>query len=250
MEVWTTALVCAVGFAANWFGIITGGSGLFTTGLMIMLGVPPVQAVANTRFSILGVDVTSIREFHAAKKIHYRLALPLAVVSGAVAYVSSRYLQDFDGDLLKKIIAGAMLFSIVLFLIFPRIGSTPGRPRGGAWAWISGGFLVGVSTAIATVTGGLAGMLYSYILVLVFGETFLESAGTRKIIAFALTLAAATTFVIEGLVDYGVAVPLLISSGLGGWFGSRFMIARGDKVVRWVFLAGVAVMAVAVLLHR
>jgi hypothetical protein len=215
---------------------------------MIVLGIPPAVAVANTRFSILGVDITSIREFHAAKKIHYKLAFPLAVVSGAAALVSAQYLPDMDGELLKKVIAGAMLLSIVLFVAFPKVGSVTGRPMAGAW--LIGVPLIAISTVIATVTGGLAGMLYSYILVLVFGETFLESAGTRKIIAFALTLSAATTFVIQGLVDYRVAGPLLVSSGLGGWFGSRFMIKRGDKVVRWIFLAGVAVMAAIFLLQR
>lgn len=248
MDVWEIALICAVGFAANWVGIITGGSGLFTTGLMIMLGIPDKIAVANTRFSILGVDITSIKEFHGAKKIHYRIALPLAAVSCVSAAAASQFLPRIENHDLRKLIAGAMLLSVVLFALFPKIGSTPAQPKTGWRPWALGIPLVAASTAIAALTGGLAGMLYSMILVLVYGETFLESAGTRKIIAFALTLAAATTFAIQGLVDYRVAVPLLVSSGLGGWFGSRFMIRRGDKAVRWIFLAGVAGMALIFLL--
>lgn len=248
MEVWKIALIAAVGFVANWFGIVTGGSGLITTAVMAMLGIPPMVAVANTRFSILGVDVTSIREFHAARKINYRLALPLAAVSGISALVAAQYLNRIEGDDLKRIIAGCMLLSVVLFLAFPKIGATAREPRTGAGAWIGGGILIAASTVLATISGGLAGMLYSYILVLVFGETFLESAGTRKIIAFALTISAAGTFMRKGLVDYSVAVPLLLSSGLGGWLGSRFMIARGEKVVRWVFLVGVAGLALWVIL--
>jgi uncharacterized membrane protein YfcA len=244
MDVWGIVLVCAAGFVANGFGIITGGSGLVTTALMIALGVPPAGAVAITRFSVLGVDIPSIGEFHRAGKIHYRLALPLAAVSAAAAAAGAQTLTLFDAATLKAVIGGAMLASVVLLIAFPKVGTSGGTLRSGAGVWALGASLIAVSTAVAAVTGGLAGTLYSYILVGVFGETFLESAGTRKVIAFALTIFATATFVAQGLVDFTVGVPLLLAGGLGGWLGSRTVIRRGEKAARWIFLAGAIILAV------
>jgi hypothetical protein len=242
MEIWKIAIVCAVGFGTTWFSIVTGGGGLITTALMLSLGMPAGTAVATLRFSVLGVDAPALLEFHQAGKIHYRLALPLALVAGASALAGAEILSGLESEHLKRIVAGCMLLMVVLTAAFPRVGAESRPLRRTAGSWMLGSVLIAASTVLATIGGGGAGTLYSYVLVLVFGETFLESAGTRKIVGIAMTVAASISLAFKGLVDYSVALPLMICSGAGGWLGSRFMIARGDRAVRWIFLAGVAAM--------
>jgi uncharacterized membrane protein YfcA len=210
---------------------------------MMAFGLDPVHAVANTRFSVLGTDLASIVAFHRARRIRYRLALPLAILAFVTSMLVARELQHIPKETLKLIIGGAILLLVVLAVAFPRIGTEPGRERGGLGVWIFGSALIMAATALTTVSGGAAGAVYSYILVLVFGQTFLDSAGTRKIVALGLTLGAIPTFMLLGLVDYAIAVPLLAANAAGGWFGARYMIRRGEKVVRQVFLAGVLLIA-------
>lgn len=206
---------------------------------MMAFGFDPAHAVANTRFSVLGTDITSIAAFHRAGRIRYPLALPLAALAFTTSMFVAGHLASIEKGTLTLIIGSAILLLVVLAVAFPRIGAENGRERGGWRVWSIGAILVAAATALTTVSGGAAGALYSYILVLVFGQTFLDSAGTRKIIALGLTVGAVPAFMVQGLVDYAVAVPLLVANAAGGWFGARYMIRRGEKVVRWVFLAGV-----------
>lgn len=237
-------LLCGIGFAANFVGVITGSSGIVTTAAMMAFGVDPAHAVANSRFSVLGTDLTSIAAFHRAKRIRYRLAIPLALLAFTTSMLVAGQLAGIDKGALKLIIGSAILLLFLLAVAFPRIGVEGGSERDGWGAWLLGGILIAAATALTTVSGGAAGALYSYILVLVFGQTFLDSAGTRKIVALGLTLGAIPTFMIQGLVDYAVAAPLLAANAAGGWFGARYMIRRGEKVVRWIFLAGVLGIAI------
>ena len=244
MDAGAIVVICIVGFASNFVGVVTGGSGILMTASMLWFGIPEHTAVANTRFSVLGTDITSIIAFHRAGRIRYRLALPLAAVSVLAAVGVAQMLPSLSKEALRQLIGATVLLMVVVTLAFPRVGAEGGRERGGWKVWSTGAVLIFMTTALSTVAGGAAGVLYSYVLVLVFGQTFLDSAGTRKIVALGLTVGAVPVFILQGLVTYEVAVPLLLSNAAGGWLGARFMIRSGEKAVRWVFLAGVALIAV------
>jgi uncharacterized membrane protein YfcA len=244
VEVWEIAVVCALAFCAHFVGVITGGTGFVTTITMFLFGMDITNAVATTRVSVLGMDVTSLWVFARARKLSVRVALPLAVVAFVTATAAAQFLEHIPDEVLKRIVGGCMLLLVLLALLSPRAGVEKKEIRRPRLAWTFGVFTMIVATAVATVAGGGAGPLYSWILIFIFGQTYLESAGTRKIVTLGLTIGAAATFILRGLVEARVVIPLLLASSLGAYLGARFMIRRGEKVVRIIFLIGVTLCAI------
>jgi len=95
--------------------------------------------------------------------------------------------------------------------------------------------------------GGGAATFYSYVLILVFGQTFLESAGTRKILTLASAFIASIVYIISGIVNYAFFVTLFTATIIGSYLGSAYAIKKGEKWVRSLFIIIVLLMAVRLL---
>ena len=86
--------------------------------------------------------------------------------------------------------------------------------------------------------GGGGGTVFSYALIIVYSQTILQAAGNRKLPILTGQILATVLFVRAGYVHYPLAIAMLIANTLGGWFGSRFFLRKGDKKVR-IFFFGI-----------
>lgn len=250
MDPWQIVVLCVVGVAGNFFGVVTGGSGILATLTMYAFGVPLPNAVANSRFSGIGTDSAAIPVFHMAGRINYRLAIPLTGVALIASAAGARTLEWIPPETLKRIIGGTILLVVGLMLVFPKIGggAAPERPRT-AGRWLLGGALIAVCTLVAAIAGGAAGPLYSAVLIGVFGQTIVESAATRKVVSIGLTAGSVATYIALGLVDWELAIPLAAANAVGGWSGSRFAVRVRAGAVRAIFLVGVGALGAWLIVH-
>ena len=77
-------------------------------------------------------------------------------------------------------------------------------------------FFAILASFIVGIYGGFygagAGTFLFYILILCFGETFMESAGTHELANLAFSVTAAAIFAYNGVINYTWTVPLFIGS--------------------------------------
>ena len=105
---------------------------------------------------------------------------------------------------------------------------------------------------LAGIQGGMIGgqgTLSNYILIFVFGKTFLEAAGTRKIASLAAIIVALTIFLYHHLVNFEFGIVLLLGRSLGAFMGAAYGIKKGDEWVRKIFIIVVIIMATKLMLH-
>ncbi|MFC1817130.1 TSUP family transporter, partial [Thermodesulfobacteriota bacterium] len=101
--------------------------------------------------------------------------------------------------------------------------------------------------SFAVMVGGGGGMILTYILIIVYGKTILQSSGNGRLPLLAANILATILFITGGYVYYPLAVSMLCANALGGWFGSRFYLKRGDKKVKVFFFGVVIVLGVKTL---
>jgi len=53
-----------------------------------------------------------------------------------------------------------------------------------------------------------------------------------NILAVLITIIAAITFTIKGVVNYQYGIPLFIGSIIGGYFGAHIAIKKGEKLLK------------------
>jgi len=61
--------------------------------------------------------------------------------------------------------------------------------------------------------------------------------------------ASLAIFVYNDQVNWGLGFTLALGNGLGGWLGTKFQIARGDKWIRIFLVITVSMMALKLLFY-
>jgi uncharacterized protein len=203
-------LLFFLGLGTGFIGTNTGGSTLVTIPLMISLGIPPQSAVATARVATVGTMVAGLRQFHKKGMVDYQLALPGALCAIIGSLCGAYLLLVVPIHLLQKCIGIlTLLFTLLSFL---KKKESTNLPPSQPMRYIGYGsfFLTGL---IGGFFGGQA-ILATYVFLLIFNKSLLESIGTRKIT--------------------GLAV-LILGTLIGSTIGSRFALEKGDAWIQPLF---------------
>ncbi len=220
-----------VGFVGSMLGSSVGGGGFLVSSTLVAFGLPPQMAVGTSRFAGIGSSATAIVTFSRNRKLDAALGLKLAVVSVIGAIVGLVLLQDVP-DLVWTLLAmGNVLLALIVFLVKSRLGVDVAAPATGSRkAW---GFALYALTGLwVGFFGGGGSIISNLLLILFFGHTFLDSAGTRKIPAFFVSIIMFVICALQGMVDWERGLVLLIGTTIGSYCGARLVIRLGDAWFR------------------
>jgi len=95
--------------------------------------------------------------------------------------------------------------------------------------------------------GAGAGTFLTYVLILLFRQTFLEGAATRKIAQFISTAMAIVIFAIGGVIHYPLGIALFIGNLIGSYIGAHYSDKIGNIWIKRLFIVIVLIMAVKLL---
>lgn len=248
MEPLTILFLAILNFFLSFLSVIVGGGGLIMVPLLIILGVPPPSAVAMTRFYNVGTGGASLFEFNRGGKVDWKIGMPLAVMAVFASLIGAHFVLNINESLLKITIGIIIIFILSIMMLNKKIGVDV-RQKSTANKRVLGFVLTLFIVIISTMSGGGGGTLLTYVLIFLFGQTFLESMGTRKIITFAALTFSAAFFILAGVIIYEIAIPLLITGALGGIAGARYAMKKGDKWVRMLFIIIAFVLALNMIVH-
>lgn len=234
------------GIVAGFMAAVTGGAGILSIPVLIFLGLPANNAIATNALSTIGVIVSSLPQYYRAKKVRMATGLkliPLAVIGG---YLGSKALVHTNADALEKLVG------ILLFLMIPIIYINPEKGLifvKESKRKVASGYLVYFAVMIyAGFLGAGAGAFAMYALIFFFGMTYLQAKATISVPGFFLTITTLSVFLFHGLVDFKLGIPMLIGTYIGGAWGARTALEKGDKWVRLLFVAVVILSAIKLLL--
>ena len=118
MDIITLLIVFVIGFFARLLSNLAGGgAGLIEAPLLLMLGVPPKMTVATRKFSAIGGHGIAAYQFHKFKKIHWKVAIILAVITVFATIIGANILISVNEDLVKNLIAIMMLVALPLLFL-------------------------------------------------------------------------------------------------------------------------------------
>lgn len=241
----TIALVVVAGFCAGWVDAVVGGGGLIQLpALLAIPGITPVQALATNKMGSVFGTTTSALTYARRVRPDLRTAIPMALVALAGAFGGAALATALPARVFKPIILAAIIAVALFTVLRPQMGQyTQLRLKGrrhlaaacGLGAVI--GFydgLIGPGTGSFLVIALVSGM----------GYAFLEASAKAKIVNMATNIGALLLFAPSGVLLWGLGLVLGCANMLGGYTGARMAVSRGNRFIRWVFLAVVAALAV------
>ncbi len=247
MGIFSLIVAFFIGLVGSSFGTLVGGAGLIITPTLILLGLPPQFAVATNRFGGAGLAIFGLYEFNRKKLVNRKLGLILGIAALVGSFIGAHLMLQVDEKLLKHIIAVITILVLMIFFIKPQVGVEMRKTPIKSYEYIAGFFIAFLLGIYGGFYGAGLGAFYSYLLILLFGQTFMESAGTRKIMTLLVAVVATFTFIVEGVIDYPIGISLFLGMSLGSYIGAHYSDKIGNVWIKRLFFIIVIIMAIKLL---
>ena len=242
-------IIFLVSVFAGAYGSLAGGPSLVTIPTLIFYNVSPLVAIASNRMGLLGLTSSSWYKFHEMKKINYRLGFVLLAPLVIGSFIGVEFVLNAEEGTIEKIIAFFTLLLLAIFIIKPNMGMKELEKKFSKRHYVIGIILAFFAGIYGGFYGAGIGTFISYILIILFGQTFIQSAATNKMPIFFINLLTSIVFIISGVVVFWIAAVIFAGSFIGGWIGTAYSEKLGNEYIRWIFIAIVAIMALKLLLN-
>jgi uncharacterized protein len=231
-------LICGAALLAGFVDSIVGGGGLVQVPALFILypsfEIPRI--IGTNRFSsFMG---TAVAGYQYAKKVQipWRTVIYAGIGAGIMAYLGAKISDIVDEKILKPVIL--VLMSGIAIYTFKKkdLGQEEKLkynlqiiPIYGLIIGSSAGFYNGF---VGPGTGSL--LVFGFVSIIGFG--FLKASAISKIVNVIADVASLGYFIIEGYVQFEIAIPMMLCNMTGSYLGSKMAILKGNEFVRNFFL--------------
>ncbi len=240
--------VLGIGFFAGSFGAVVGSSLLVVVPSLVFLGLPVHIALGTGKLSAVFRDIPAILNYHRDNKVDFRNGCIFTLGAVVSTVCASAFILSLEARTLEVVISVCMVLVGVIILANPSAGLTE-KPTRSVNASIAKIF--GAGAAIGIYDGLFGGGVSIFIIlcfVWLLGHDFLKAVGTSKIPNIVNGTAFVCIFAAYDKVDFVYAIPLLIGMTLGGYYGSKLALLRGNNLVRILLIIVVFGMSAKLLL--
>jgi uncharacterized protein len=231
-------LMCGAALLAGFVDSIVGGGGLVQVPALFILyphfEIPRI--IGTNRFSsFMG---TAVAGYQYSKKVQipWRTVIYAGIGAGVMAYLGAKISDIVDEKILKPVIL--VLMSGIAIYTFKKkdLGQDEKLkynlqiiPIYGLIIGSSAGFYNGF---VGPGTGSL--LVFGFVSVIGFG--FLKASAISKIVNVIADVASLGYFIMEGYVQFEIAIPMMLCNMAGSYMGSKMAILKGNEFVRNFFL--------------
>lgn len=244
-------IVCPLVFLAGFVDSIAGGGGLISFPAYMLAGVPVHVILGTSKLSSFPGSIVAAVRFAKNKYIRWKLALPCGVMAVIGAFWGASLALRVDEKLIKSLMI--VVLPVVAFYVLRN--KNMGEDRTGEAASWKKTLLAGMAASLFIgMYDGFYGPGTGTFLILVFtGIVRLgmkEAAGISKFINLAADISALGTFFLGGKVDYALGITAALFCMAGSYFGSGLVLNNGQKIVRPVVMAVLALLFVKIIMGQ
>lgn len=224
------AILLAAAFAAGFVDAIAGGGGLITLPVLMLSGVPPVEALATNK--IQGMFGAGTAAFSYARSGHVdpKAQAPAALLAAAASFGGALLVTVLPTEWIRLILPVLLIGIALFFALRPGLDDSDRTRRLSP--------LVFTLTAVPLVAGydGLlgpgAGSFYMLSFVLLSGYGILKATAHTKLLNFASNVGGLLAFalVAQPLWLLGLAMGLVQIAGAR--LGAKMALKQGAKVIK------------------
>ncbi len=248
MEIWQIPVVFAVGVTAGVINTLAGGGSLLTLPILIFLGLPTAVANGTNRFAIMIQCLFAVAGFKRKGISNFKLSLLLSAPALIGAIVGAQVAVDMSDALFKRVLAIIMLLVLGLILWNPtKKWQINPQYDGGT---ISLGWNRLIITMIVFffigIYGGFiqagVGFIIIAALTTISGLNLVDTNSHKVFVVGVYTVFALLVFAFNDKICWTVGIALAAGNGLGGWLGSHWAVARGERWLRIILAVCVVAM--------
>ena len=232
--------LCGFAFLAGFIDSVVGGGGLVQIPALLVLlphDTPVADVLGTNKF--VGVTGTAAAAWNYARHvpIDWRSTLPTAAAGFVFSFFGALTVSHLNPAALRPLVL-VLLITVAVYTYarkdFGSLHAPRLHPSTARWIGTGVGAVIGFYDGFF---GPGTGSFLIFTFIGVFGFGFLAASASSKVVNTATNLSTVGYFVLTGHVYYRLAVPMAVCNVLGSFVGTRLAILRGNKFVRWFFLA-------------
>lgn len=241
-------LIFAVTTFAATYGIMFGSGSFVILPTLFLLGVDPKVAIASNLTAALAQLITGFLEFYHYKKIHFDVIKKVILFYAAGAIVGAVLLLNIEGDLIKRIIAIAIIFFAILSL-FNNKRLTQHSEKISLWRIIVGSITSFFNAIYQITISAGSGTISTFILIYFYGLSLKRAIGTKQLIHLTSVGLGALILASQGLVDWYIVAPMALGRISGALIGTQIIVKTKSTILSYVFTIVVMILALRILLN-
>ncbi|MDG1528466.1 MAG: sulfite exporter TauE/SafE family protein [Polaribacter sp.] len=237
-------LLIVVGFIAGFINTIAGGGSLLTLPVLIFMGLPPSVANGTNRIGIIIQMLAGSAGFKSKGITTFPFSIYMGVSALVGSLIGAQIAVDIKGETFNKVLSFVMIAVVLIIVFKPKLKTKELIERTtGKHLWISC-----VAFFIFGIYGGFINAGLGFILILFMHYlnrlSLVKSNATKAVIIIIYMSAALIVFILNDKVDWKMGLIMAIGTSLGGWFGSRFSVKKGDGFIKIFLVVVVSFMAI------
>lgn len=240
LEFGTLAFLLVAGFIGGIWNAIAGAATLFTFPVLLLAGLPPVVANATNFLALLPANAAALPAYAKELKTVGRKAILWMIFASGSGAILGSYLLILTGETLFVFVVPYLILAATLLFAFgEQIRTLMINSRFSLLA--SGPVAPLVLMGVFSIYGGYFGAGLGIILlaiVQIMGYTdFLEANSLKNLLATTFTMISIVIFGFNGLIDWSVAVVMMVASSIGGYLGGYYSRYVNAKYLRGFVVA-------------
>lgn len=235
------------GIAAGFFNVFAGGGSLITLPiLMDVVGLSAPVANGTNRLGVMVLNGSAVAGFQSKGYKITKYTILLGLVALVFAIIGAKISMEIPKPLFKKILAGVMVFAIIVTILKPLIvkqnaieNLTKNRKILGLFAFAGVGFYGGL------IQAGV-GFVIITLLSLIHNMNLIKINSIKVAVVGIYGIAALLVFILSGnfMLFYGII--LAIGTFSGAFFGARLNASIDEKYVKIALIFVLAFMAIKI----
>jgi len=224
------ALLFAVALGAGFVDSIAGGGGLITIPTLLLLQIPPLQALAVNKIQgCTGAFTAAATMMHKGVVSFGEARGPSLWAFGGAA-LGTTLIQQLDASALDALIPIVLLLIAAYFAFGPKSDEQRSEPRLSAVRYRR--LVVPLIGFYDGFFGPGTGSFFTLAGVALRGQPLLQATGMAKCLNFATNLASAALFIAGGKVLWLAAGVMILGQVSGATLGSHTAIRGGARIIR------------------
>ena len=244
MEIWHIPVIFTAGILAGFINTLAGGGSLLTLPILIFLGLPTAVANGTNRIAIVAQCAFAVAGFKKKGVSNFKLSLLLSTPAIIGAIIGAYFAVDISDVLFRRVLAVIMLLVLGLILWNPRQDSSGNSNSLGRRQLITAMtvfFFIGIYGGFIQVG---VGFIIIAALTTITKFNLVVTNSHKVFIAGIYTVFALIVFAFNDKVCWEIGVCLAAGMGLGGWIGSHWAVAKGERWIRVVLAICVVAMVI------
>ena len=212
-------ILLAAATAAGIANALAGGGTFMIFPALVFAGVDPIMANATSSVITMPGGIASALVYR--RPVTGRLFWTLMLISVAGGVAGSQWLLHTPSEQFAKIVPYLMIGASLVFSFSNQLRGFASRHTSGR---VHTGLLYGGTLAIS-IYGGYFGAGMGVLMIVLFLIAahigVQESAGLRMWCATGVNTLAVAAFIVKGIVAWRVAIPMLVCTLIGGYWGAH-----------------------------